>query len=159
MSSWQSVAHCASLSCKSALRGIMAYSRVALMKLSRAAFLIAMLVLASSLVAQTSSQTAIQPAPQTAIHRPRVALALSGGGSLGLAHIGVLQYFEEHHIPVDAIAGTSIGGIVGGLYATGHGPAEIERSFADAGWDELLRVQPRYQDLPMQPKQDRAEHP
>ncbi len=129
------------------------------MKLSRAAFLIAMLVLASSLVAQTSSQTAIQPAPQTAIHRPRVALALSGGGSLGLAHIGVLQYLEEHHIPVDAIAGTSIGGIVGGLYATGHSPSEIESSFADAGWDELLRAQPHYQDLPMQAKQDRAHHP
>jgi NTE family protein len=117
------------------------------MRLLRASFLV-VLLLASSLAAQ--------PAPA---HRTRVALALSGGGSLGLAHIGVLQYFEEHHIPVDAIAGTSMGGIVGGLYATGHSPAEIEASFADAGWDELLRAQPRYQDLPIQARQDRVHSP
>jgi NTE family protein len=117
------------------------------MKLFRAT-LFAGFLLASSLTAQTA------PA-----HRTRVALALSGGGSLGLAHIGVLQYFEEHHIPVDAIAGTSMGGIVGGLYATGHSPAEIEKSFADAGWDELLRAHPRYQDLPIQARQDRARYP
>ncbi len=114
---------------------------------------IAMLLLATSLLAQS-------PSPASSpTHRPRVALALSGGGSLGLAHIGVLQYFEEHHIPVDAIAGTSMGGIVGGLYATGHSPSEIERSFADAGWDRLLRAQPHYPDLPMQARQDRAQHP
>jgi len=51
--------------------------------------------------------------------RPRVGVALSGGGALGLAHIGVLRYFEEHHIPVDDVAGTSMGGLVGGLYSTG----------------------------------------
>lgn len=106
------------------------------------------LLLASSMQAQ--------PAPP---HRTRVALALSGGGSLGLAHIGVLAYFEEHHIPVDAIAGTSMGGIVGGLYATGHTPKEIEASFAAAGWEELLRVQPRYQDLPIAARQDRVHYP
>jgi NTE family protein len=92
-------------------------------------------------------------------HRTRVALALSGGGSLGLAHIGVLQYFEEHHIPIDAIAGTSMGGIVGGLYATGHSPAEIEASFRDAGWEDLLRLQSRYQDLPIEAKQDHVHYP
>ncbi len=88
-----------------------------------------------------------------------MALALSGGGSLGLAHIGVLQYFEEHHIPVDAIAGTSMGGLVGGLYATGHSPAEIEAAFAEAVWEDLLRVQPRYEDLPIQARQDRVHYP
>jgi NTE family protein len=117
------------------------------MRTFRAAFFV-VLLLASSLRAQ--------PAPP---HRTRVALALSGGGSLGLAHIGVLQYFEEHHIPVDAIAGTSIGGIVGGLYATGHSPAEIEASFAEAGWENLLRFQPRYQDLPIDARQDRVHFP
>jgi NTE family protein len=117
------------------------------MKLSRV-FLFVMLLLAPVLHAQS-----------TPAHRPRVALALSGGGSLGLAHLGVLQYFEEHHIPVDAIAGTSMGGIVGGLYAAGHSPAEIEAAFADAGWDDLLRVQPRYQDLPIQAREDRVHYP
>jgi len=97
-----------------------------------------------------------QPA---AAHRPRVALALSGGGSLGLAHIGVLQYFEEHHIPVDAIAGTSMGGLVGGFYATGHTPAEMQAAFAEAVWDDVLRVEPRYQDMPIQARQDRAQSP
>jgi NTE family protein len=99
------------------------------------------------------------PAQTVPAHRIRIALALSGGGSLGLAHIGVLQYFEEHHIPVDAIAGTSMGGIVGGLYATAHTPAEIEASFADAVWDNLLRIQPRYQDLPIYARQDRVHYP
>jgi NTE family protein len=117
------------------------------MRIFRAAFFV-VLLLASSLRAQS-----VPP------HRTRVALALSGGGSLGLAHLGVLQYFEEHHIPVDAIAGTSIGGIVGGLYATGHSPAEIEASFAEAGWDNLLRFQPRYQDLPIYARQDRVHFP
>jgi NTE family protein len=107
-----------------------------------------------ALAAQTPPATPTQPA-----HRTRVALALSGGGSLGLAHIGVLQYFEEHHIPVDAIAGTSMGGIVGGLYATGHSPEEIERSFSDAGWEELLRAQPHYRDLPIASRQDRTNYP
>jgi NTE family protein len=108
--------------------------------------------------AQSAPQT-LPATPTQPPHRTRVALALSGGGSLGLAHIGVLQYFEEHHIPVDAIAGTSMGGIVGGLYATGHSPAEIERSFSDAGWEELLRAQPHYRDLPMASRQDRTNYP
>jgi NTE family protein len=103
-----------------------------------------------------------QPAPQgppAPAHRPRVALALSGGGSLGIAHIGVLQYFEEHHIPVDAIAGTSIGGIVGGMYATGHSTAEMEEIFQDTVWEDYLRGQPRYQDLPIAARQDRVQYP
>ncbi|PSH03886.1 MAG: hypothetical protein CXZ00_09900 [Acidobacteria bacterium] len=120
---------------------------VSLVKLPRV-LLIVMLFLAPSLRAQ--------PVPA---HRARVALALSGGGSLGLAHLGVLQYFDEHHIPVDAIAGTSMGGIIGGLYATGHSPAEIEASFEQASWDRLLRIQPRYENLPIQARQDRAKYP
>ena len=62
----------------------------------------------------------------TAHDRPKIGVALEGGGALGLAHIGVLEWFEEHRIPVDYIAGTSMGGLVGGLYATG---ANRDRSF------------------------------
>jgi len=117
-----------------------------------------LLLFASVLVAQTAPPSQMPPPAQPA-HRTRVALALSGGGSLGLAHIGVLKYFEEHHIPVDAIAGTSMGGIVGGLYATGHTPTEIENSFNEEGWEEVVRTQADYSDLPIESRQARARYP
>src|SRR5512135_3705561 len=50
--------------------------------------------------------------------RPRIGLALSGGGARGAAHIGVLQVLEEHRIPIDCVSGTSMGAVVGGLYAS-----------------------------------------
>ena len=62
--------------------------------------------------------------PQTS-PRPKVGIALEGGGALGLAHIGVLEWLEEHRIPIDYIAATSMGGLVGGIYATGLHPSEI----------------------------------
>ena len=52
-------------------------------------------------------------------HRPRVGLVLSGGGARGAAHVGVLKVLEQMHVPIDAIAGTSMGAVVGGLYASG----------------------------------------
>ena len=69
---------------------------------------------------------------------PKVGLVLEGGGALGLAHIGVLKWFEEHHIPVSYIAGTSMGGLVSGVYATGHNPAETLALIKDIDWDEVL---------------------
>lgn len=60
------------------------------------------------------------------VNGQKVALVLSGGGSKGLAHIGVIRALEEHHIPIDYIAGTSIGAIIGSLYAIGYSPDEIE---------------------------------
>ena len=57
----------------------------------------------------------------------RVGVVLSGGGSSGLAHVGVLKALEEAHIPIDYIAGTSMGALVGGMYAMGYTPAEIEK--------------------------------
>src|ERR1700693_502443 len=75
--------------------------------------------------ASSAAQPAV-PAP-----RARIGLALSGGGALGLAEIGVIQWMEENHIPVDRIAGTSMGGIIGAMYATGMSPAEIQK-FAQA---------------------------
>src|SRR5215472_18274960 len=56
--------------------------------------------------------------------RRSLGLVLQGGGALGLAHVGVITWLEEHHIPVNYIAGTSMGGLVGGVYATGHNAAE-----------------------------------
>jgi NTE family protein len=62
----------------------------------------------------------------TATERKKVAVVLSGGGTKGMAHIGVLKALEEHNIPIDYIAGTSIGAIIGSMYAAGYAPDEIE---------------------------------
>ncbi len=86
--------------------------------------------------------------------RPKIGVALQGGGAKGLAHIGVLQWFEDHHIPIDYIAGTSMGALVGGLYATGHSPANIQRIIEDIDWNEVLAGATPYQDLAFRRKED-----
>ncbi|MDE5733954.1 MAG: patatin-like phospholipase family protein, partial [Duncaniella sp.] len=68
--------------------------------------------------------------------RPRVGLVLSGGGAKGIAHIGVIQAFEENGIPIDYITGTSMGAIVGGLYASGYSPAEMMELVASPGFSD-----------------------
>src|SRR5258708_26908753 len=80
--------------------------------------------------------------PPSPAPRPRVGLALSGGGALGMAHIGVLQWLEEHRIPVDRIAGTSMGGIVGAIYATGLSPTEMHNFVAKLNCDEAFLTGP-----------------
>lgn len=70
--------------------------------------------------------------------RPRTCLVLSGGGARGITHIGVLKVLEEMHVPVDCIVGTSAGAIIGGVYASGASPDEIERAIRGADWDLLL---------------------
>lgn len=72
--------------------------------------------------------------------RPRVALVLSGGGARGTTQIGVLKALERHHIPIDFVAATSMGAIVGGLYASGYTPAEIESLALNTNWDEVLSL-------------------
>ncbi len=86
--------------------------------------------------------------------RPKIGVALGGGAALGLAHIGILKYFEEHHIPLDYIAGTSMGGLVGGFYATGMSATEVEDIAHDAPWDDLLSPNYRFLDEPIVEKQD-----
>ena len=73
------------------------------------------------------------PAP-----RPKVCLVLSGGGARGIPHIGVIKVLEELRVPVDCIVGTSAGAIIGGAYASGASPAEIERMIGGADWNHLL---------------------
>lgn len=70
--------------------------------------------------------------------RPRLALVLSGGGARGAAHIGVIRVLEKLHVHPDLIVGTSMGSIVGGLYATGWSPDEIEKVLNDIKWNELF---------------------
>ncbi|MCR4856601.1 MAG: patatin-like phospholipase family protein [Bacteroidales bacterium] len=74
--------------------------------------------------------TAVVPQP----HRPKIGVALSGGGAKGAAHIGVLKYMEEIGIPIDYITGTSIGSIIGGLYALGYTPDEMAYLIANMDW-------------------------
>jgi len=71
---------------------------------------------------QPPQQPSTAPAPSTELgtpHRPRIGVVLSGGGARGAAHIGVLKVLEQMHVPIDAIAGTSMGAVVGGLYGSG----------------------------------------
>lgn len=97
--------------------------------------------------------TAVSCAQERATGRPRVGVALSGGGALGLAHIGVLRYFNEHHIPIDAMAGTSMGGLVGGLYSAGMNSKEIEAMVVEIDFDTILNPNPKFADQPIVEKQ------
>jgi NTE family protein len=76
--------------------------------------------------------------PHRTLKRPKVALVLSGGGSRGVAAIGALKVLEEADIPLDYIVGTSMGAIIGGLYASGYSTAQLERMVDTTRWDELL---------------------
>ena len=101
-----------------------------------------------------STFCAAQEGNSTAPVRRRIGLALSGGGALGLAHIGVIQYFEEHHIPIDLVAGTSMGGLIGGFYAVGKDSHDLKEIVDQADWDALLSPNPRFVDRPVVEKQD-----
>ncbi|ASQ91759.1 patatin [Prosthecochloris sp. GSB1] len=72
--------------------------------------------------------------------RKSVGLALSGGGANGMAQIGILKAFEEEGVPVDAIVGTSIGAVVGGLYSAGYNAADLEQIALGLEWKELLSL-------------------
>ena len=75
---------------------------------------------------------------QSVNSRPRVGVVLSGGGAKGAAHIGVLRAVEEAGIPIDYIAGTSMGAIVGGLYALGYSTEELDTLVRMQDWELLL---------------------
>ncbi len=70
--------------------------------------------------------------------RPKVALVLSGGGARGLTHVGVLKVLEAARVPVDMVVGTSMGAIIGGLYAAGMSPAQLEEEIARLNWGGLF---------------------
>lgn len=91
--------------------------------------------------------------------RPRIGLVLDGGGALGLAHIGALLWMEEHHIPIDMVAGTSMGGLVGGAYAAGETPGQIQQLVEGIDWNEILSDVPPYRDLSFRRKEDRSQYP
>ncbi|MFI8225606.1 patatin-like phospholipase family protein [Pseudomonas sp. NPDC085632] len=86
--------------------------------------------------------------------RPKVGLVLSGGAARGLAHIGVLKALEEQGIKIDAIAGTSMGAVVGGLYASGYKIDELEKLALNIDWQAALSDAPPREDVPFRRKQD-----
>ncbi len=93
------------------------------------------------------------PAPSQDPTRPRIGLALSGGGARGFSHVGVLKALETLRIPVDCIAGTSAGAAVGAAYAMGLAPQEIERRLREADWDgSMFRDEPPRQEIPFRRK-------
>jgi NTE family protein len=113
-------------------------------------------LLAGSLTvpAAGAQQPVVQPTS-----RPKVALVLEGGGALGFAHIGVIEWIEEHHIPVDYVAGTSMGGLVGGLYASGMSPREISDFMAGIDWNAVLSGQVPFPALSYRRKEDKLAFP
>jgi NTE family protein len=86
--------------------------------------------------------------------RLKIGVALEGGGALGEAHIGVLKWFEEHHIPIDYLAGTSMGGLVGGMYASGKSADDLHHLLQTTDWALLLGGGTPYEDLPFRRKED-----
>lgn len=91
--------------------------------------------------------------------REPVALVLAGGGARGIAHVGVLKALEEMQVPVDAIAGTSMGALVGGLYAVGMDSAQLQQVVQDMAWDQAFEDSVERDDLPQWRKSDDYAYP
>jgi NTE family protein len=100
-------------------------------------------------VAQAESNC---PAPD--LERPGIGLALGGGGARGSAHIGILRLLEEMRVPVDYVAGTSMGSLVGAMYATGMGASELETVVLSIDWDLLFEDDTDREDRPFRRKRD-----
>ncbi len=121
-------------------------------------FLLSLLSAVTVLLAFFPSAAPGAPQPDPAA-RPRIGLVLSGGGARGAAHIGVIRVLEEMRIPVDVIAGTSMGAIVGGLYASGMSAERIENLVKSVEWGDVFRDTPPLQDLSFRRKQDYESYP
>ncbi len=103
----------------------------------RTVLLLAGLLLAGELQAQRGAAAAQAPSGSE-LGRPRIGLVLGGGGALGFSHIGVLKVLEAHRVPIDYIAGTSMGSIIAGLYACGMAPDEIQTFLEGLDWNEVM---------------------
>lgn len=122
--------------------------------------LVAYVFAADHAAAQTNTFVAKNPNSDLVVGKaPKIGLVLEGGAALGLAHIGVLQWLEEHRIPINYVAGTSMGGLVGGMYATGNSPNEIRTLVDGIDWDVVLRGEVPYGDLSFRRKEDAEDFP
>jgi NTE family protein len=121
---------------------------------SIAAVLLFISLLNGAMFAQSSTPVAAPVAK-----RPTLGLVLEGGGALGLAHVGVIQWMEEHRIPVSYIAGTSMGGLVGGVYATGRNAQQVTEVVDSIHWNQVMSGQTPFDDLSFRRKQDARDYP
>jgi NTE family protein len=109
---------------------------------------------AALMVACAVSLAPAASAAPTPSGRPRVCLVLAGGGARGTAHIGVIKVLDELRIPVDCIAGTSIGALVGAAYATGISGAEMEKIVSGLEAEQLFVDRPQRSEIPIRIKLD-----
>jgi NTE family protein len=123
-------------------------------EIARKAPLVALLLLPPPTAAGPAAAVPQQPAT-----RPIVGLVLSGGGAGGLAHVGVIAWLEEHRVPIDRVAGTSIGGLVGGLYATGANAADMRALLEQIDWPLLLSADTPYPRKSFRRKEDARDAP
>jgi NTE family protein len=114
---------------------------------------------AALLLLAASGPLRAQDAGASGPPRKRIGVALGGGSARGLAHIGVLEWLEEHRVPVDAVAGTSIGGLVGGAYATGLTPREVRDLVAHIDWDLVFLADSPFRYKTFRRKEDRRTYP
>ncbi len=110
--------------------------------------------------AQAQAQLSAQPETQTPQQttskqrRPKIGLVLSGGGARGLSHVGVLKVLERARIPIDVIAGTSMGAIVGGLYASGMSAEVLEAELLKVNWEAVFASRVDRQQLSQRRKEE-----
>ncbi|WP_296495668.1 patatin-like phospholipase family protein, partial [Rhodoferax sp.] len=104
-------------------------------------------------IAWSATTPASSPAADPA-KRPKICLALSGGGARGAAHIGVLKVLERYRVPIDCIAGTSMGALVGAAYATGMQIDEMNEITGAISTELLFKEEPPREELSMQRKQE-----
>jgi NTE family protein len=118
----------------------------------------AALAFATTVSAQTERVGAPVASPERTVAAPaatpRIGLALSGGGARGIAHVGVLKVLDEMRIPISCVTGTSMGAIVGGTYAAGRTPQDMERRVIAADWDAIFRDAPPRKEIAVRRKVD-----
>jgi len=119
-----------------------------------AAFVLALALIQATPATASAQVRAGEPGP-----RPRIGLVLGGGGAKGGAHIGVLRVLEELKIPIDFIAGTSAGAVMGGLYASGMSIEDLEGAVRSTNWQDLLTDRPPRNRLSFLRKQDDRKSP
>src|SRR6056297_3475549 len=105
----------------------------------------------------TRAPTGARAAEIAAADRPTIALVLSGGGAKGAAHVGVIEILEDLRVPVDMVIGTSMGAIVGGMYAAGYSPEDMARMLEETDWRSVFSDRPALPEQSFRQKQAQEE--
>ncbi len=138
------------------LRAARLSQRACLAVLASAALLLAAPALAQTPTAKPAAPPVASPANEQAVQprRPKIGLVLSGGGARGFAHVGVLRVLEELRVPVDVVTGTSMGSIIGGLYATGYTSEQLNEVVKTTDWESIFASRAPRGDLDWRRKED-----